>query len=246
MNAVWPIFKHKFLHLLEQFLPAQCLICQLSSHNQLICVHCRQALLQPRSCCQYCGLSLPTPADFCGDCIKQTHLFSRLHALASYHSPYPKLIKQLKYEKRLIAGELLGQLLALSLAQHFNEQEIKRFDYLLAIPLHHKKLRQRGFNQAQLIANVVSAQLTIPLLPESVQRDKDTQPQEGLSRAKRRANLRAAFSVNKNSLLQGKHIAVLDDVVTTGATINSLCQCLLAENVASITVFCICRTGADC
>lgn len=199
-------------------------------------------MLQPRVCCQHCGLSLTRSQLFCGDCLKQKHHFTKLYALASYHPPYPTLIKQLKYEKQLIAGELLGQLLVKSISSQFNHDEIADFDYLIAVPLHYKKLRQRGFNQAQLIAEIVSKKLNIPLLQGAVERNKETQPQEGLSISKRRKNLRAAFIANKNSMLQGKNIVLLDDVVTTGATINSLCQCLLAEKVSSITVFCICRT----
>jgi ComF family protein len=199
-------------------------------------------MLQPRTCCQYCGLSLLTTQPFCGDCLTHEHLFTQLHALSSYQAPYPKLIKQLKYSHQLIAGELLGQLLALSIASHFSKQQIARINYLIAVPLHPKKLRQRGFNQAQLIAKVVSTHLNITLLTGAIERKKETQAQEGLSIAKRRKNLRAAFAVTKNTHLQGKHIAIVDDVVTTGATINSLCQCLQAQKVASISVFCICRT----
>jgi len=165
-----------------------------------------------------------------------------LHALAGYQPPYPMLIKQLKYGKKLIAGELLGQLLADSISAQFSSEELADFDYLIAVPLHYKKLRQRGFNQAQLIADIISRQLKIPLLANSIERCKETQAQEGLSVSKRRKNLRSAFTANKNIPLQGKKIALLDDVVTTGATIESLCRCLLAEQVSSISIFCICRT----
>ncbi|MFT6987477.1 MAG: ComF family protein [Psychromonas sp.] len=242
MNSAFYFIKKQLKQLIERVLPAQCLLCGLPSHNKLICPYCQKEMLQARVCCQYCGLSLTNSQLFCGDCVKQKHLFTKLHALASYQPPYPTLIKQLKYEHKLISGELLGQLLADSIASHFSGDQITGFDYLIAVPLHSKKLRQRGFNQAQLIADIVSRQLKIPLLANSVKRNKETQAQEGLSISKRRKNLRAAFTANKNSPLQGKHIALLDDVVTTGATIDSLCHCLLAEKVSSITVFCICRT----
>jgi len=242
LNSAFYFIKQKLEKAVEHLLPAQCLLCALPSHNKLICSYCQKALSQPRACCLYCGLSLSSSQPFCGDCLKQKHLFTKLHALAGYQSPYSILIKQLKYENKLIAGELLGQLLVDSIASHFSSDEIGEFDYLIAVPLHDKKLRRRGFNQAQLIADIVSRQLKIPLLANTIERSKETQAQEGLSISKRRKNLRAAFTVNKNNLLQGKKVALLDDVVTTGATINSLCKCLLAEQVASISVFCICRT----
>ena len=229
--------------LIAFFLPAQCLLCHLTSNDKLICEHCQKALLQPRTCCLYCGLSLTNSQPFCGDCLNKKHLFTQLHALASYQPPYAKLIKQLKYKKQLTTGELLGQLLSHSILARFSSSELKQFDYIIAVPLHNKKLRQRGFNQAQLIAEVVAKQLNIPLLVDAISRNKATQVQEGLSVSKRKRNLQGAFSVRQNAQWQGKHILVLDDVVTTGATINSLSQCLLTKNVASITVLCICRTA---
>ncbi len=113
---------------------------------------------------------------------------------------------------------------------------------MIAVPLHHKKLRQRGFNQAALIAEAVAKQLSIPVLKDAIQRHKETLPQENLSINKRKKNLHGAFHIHDNVHLQNKHIAIIDDVVTTGATINSLCQSLLKAGVASITVFCISRT----
>lgn len=243
MKSIYKLLKHKTLSLIEQFLPAQCLICQLASQHQVICQHCLHTLLAPRPCCRYCGLSLPTSADFCGDCIKQQHTFTYLHALSGYQPPYPKLIKQLKYGKKLIIAELLGQLLSLSIKQQLSKQHIQSIDYLLAVPLHKKKLRHRGFNQTLLLTEVIAKQLSIPIIKKTIQRQKETHPQEGLSLNKRKKNLRNAFKLNNPAQLQGKHIAVIDDVVTTGATINSLCQCLLEANVTSITVFCISRTN---
>ena len=226
----------------ELLLPAQCLVCALKSNNKLICHHCEKKILTKRAYCLHCALPLNKNADYCGDCLKKNYLFSHIHALGDYINPLSILVKQLKYQQQLVAGELLAELLIKSVLCRYTKQQLSAFDYLLAVPLHPKKLQQRGFNQAKIIAEVLAKQLHIPLLLDAVSRNKVTMPQEGLSIRQRKQNLQGAFSVNKAIQWQGKHIVLLDDVDTTGATINSLSQCLLAEKVASITVLCICRT----
>ncbi len=145
----------------------------------------------------------------------------------------------------MLAGELLGQLITQSITRHFTNTEIQQIDYLLPVPLHHKKQRQRGFNQTQLLSHLISKQLTIPILLETVKRHKQTTAQEGLSLQKRKKNLNNAFSITPDRVntLKGTYIVIIDDVVTTGATVNSLCQLLLQAGVKQIDVWCICRTA---
>jgi ComF family protein len=244
LKTIIQFIQQTFKHLIEQALPAQCLLCQLSSDNKLICENCQKALIQPRSCCQCCGLALPNSLPFCGNCLKQTHRFTQLHAISDYLPPYPEMIKKFKYSKQLIQGELLGELMVQSLHLNFSSQQINAVDYLLAVPLHKQKHRQRGFNQAQLIANVVAKQLDISVLGTIVERHKQTTAQENLSAQQRKKNLNNAFSINAGHQhnLSGAYVVIIDDVVTTGATVNSLCQTLLAEGVRRVDIWCICRT----
>lgn len=231
--------------LIELLFPAQCLVCALKSNNKLICHYCEKEILTKRFYCAHCALSLPQDADYCGDCLQKDYLFNHIHALGDYQKPLSTLIKQLKYQQRLVAGELLAYLLVQSLLLRYSKQQLSGFDYLLAVPLHPKKLQKRGFNQAQIIADRLYKQLQIPLLVGHIQRNKETIAQEGLSVAKRRKNLDQAFIINPNSAinLSGKSVVIIDDVVTTGSTINSLCKILMAQNVKLITVFCISRTA---
>ncbi|MCP4323189.1 MAG: ComF family protein, partial [Alteromonadales bacterium] len=124
---------------------------------------------------------------------------------------------------------------------------LTQFDYLLAVPLHPKKLQQRGFNQAQIICDCLYQKLNIPKLVGIIQRKKETIAQEGLSVKKREKNLNEAFSFDSRSTnqIKGKNIVIIDDVVTTGATINSLCKLLIKQGASSISVFCISRTAID-
>jgi ComF family protein len=233
--------------LIELLLPAQCLVCALKSNNKLICLYCEKKILLERTYCKHCALSLIKNADYCGDCLKKNNFFHHIHALGDYKKPLSLLIKQLKYQQQLIAGELLASLLIKSVLSRYSKQQLSEFDYLLAVPLHPKKLKQRGFNQAQIICDHLCKRLDIPLLENCITRRKETTAQEGLSIQKRKVNLSGAFACNKNNpqKISGKSILIIDDVVTTGATINSLCQLLKEEEVNIITVFCISRTALD-
>jgi len=231
--------------IIDQLLPAQCLLCRLASNNKLICEYCQKTLMIKRPCCQRCGLSLPAYQAFCGDCLQQSHLFTQLHAVADYHPPYPYLIKRFKYAKQLIYGELLSELLTQSVLLNISNRQLAEINYLLPIPLYKQKHRQRGFNQAQILAGALAKKLQIPLLLEAVERHKQTKAQEGLSLQKRKKNLKGAFSITRNqqNKLPGSYIVIIDDVVTTGATVNSLCSVLLQAGVKRIDVWCICRTA---
>ena len=111
--------------------------------------------------------------------------------------------------------------------------------------MHPKKHRSRGFNQALLLAQVISKSLNIPLITKGIERQKQTVPQEGLSVKDRHNNLQNAFYFNKKELpdLQGKYVVLVDDVVTTGATANSFCQQLLNQKIEKVDIWCICRTS---
>lgn len=235
----------KFQYLTELILPTQCLVCHLPSKNKLICHHCEKAIIHNRSCCQHCGLTLPISQAFCGDCLKQDHLFTQLHAVADYQEPFPTLIKKFKYAKQLINGELLADLMIVSITNSLDPQQLSNIDYLLPVPLHKKKHQRRGFNQAQLLAEKISQQFNIPILLKDVTRQKQTNAQESLSLLKRKQNLKNAFRFSKKQKTQlaGRYIVIIDDVVTTGATVNSLCQLLLQADAKRIDIWCICRTA---
>ena len=245
MQTVVAFIKQKFKQLIELFLPARCLMCELSSNGKLICAHCQRALLETRACCQRCGLALDICLPFCGDCLKKAHLFEQLHALGSYQPPYSQMVKKLKYTKQLLYGELLGELLTDSILQNLSAQQISAVDYLLPVPLHTQKQRYRGFNQTQIIAQVVAKRLNTPLLLEGVERHINTTPQEGLTLYNRKKNLNRAFSISPavQQEIAGAYIVIIDDVVTTGATVNSLCHTLLKAGAQRIDIWCCCRTS---
>ncbi|WP_435236412.1 ComF family protein [Psychromonas sp. PT13] len=245
MKTKWQPLVNKFQFAIEQILPSQCLLCHLSSNQTLICQYCHDSLAVARPCCLHCGLALSKTQYYCGDCLKQKHQFTQLHAVANYHPPYPALIKKFKYSKQLIFGELLADLLVSSIQSNILSTQLSMIDYLIPVPLHNNKLYLRGFNQAQLIAEKLSKHLNIPILSNTVIRSKETIAQETLSLSKRKKNLRQAFEINDISKhrIRNQHIVIIDDVVTTGATVNSLSKTLLQAGAKQIDIWCICRTS---
>tara|TARA_R110001583_G_scaffold143357_2_gene295496 strand:- start:2930 stop:3682 length:753 start_codon:yes stop_codon:yes gene_type:complete len=244
---IFQLITQQAKHFIEHLLPAQCLVCALASNNKLICSYCEKKILSPRQFCLHCALPLNQTADYCGDCLQKDYLFDQIHAIGDYKKPLSTLIKQLKYQQQLIAGELLAELLIKSVLCRYTKQQLSTFDYLLAVPLHPKKLRLRGFNQAQIIANSLHKALSIPVLENYITRSKNTMAQEGLSISKRRKNLAGAFATTPNATqkIAGKNIIIIDDVVTTGATMNSICKCLKKKGANDLTVFCISRTALN-
>ncbi len=180
--------------------------------------------------CPVCAL--PTPqGDVCGHCLKKPPLFTRTVAVFGYRFPVDRLIQQMKYHEQL------------ALSRAFAEKFVQRVDSLpdclIAMPLHPAKLRSRGFNQAQLIAAPVARALNIPLL-SACQRLRDTPSQSSLPWRERSKNMRGAFACNSD--LSGQHVALLDDVLTTGASLNALADAVKKRGAEQISAWVIART----
>lgn len=175
--------------------------------------------------CQVCGRPLPggrySLADTCSSCRSDPPDFDMARAWGPYQGGLRELLRAFKYQNmRPLAGPLSGLL-----EQVLNQQLPCRFDWIVPVPLHKKRLAERGYDQAGLLSRQLSARTGIPTLQCSL-RSKATQPQHGLSANQRKLNTAGAFAVKKGAGLEGCRILVLDDVFTTGATVSSLCRCL--------------------
>ena len=155
-------------------------------------------------------------------------------ALFSYAFPVDALIQALKYGHRLD----LTQTLATPLAQR--AAITPRPDVLIAMPLHPLRLRERGFNQALELARIIARQLDIPLLPQGAERIRATAPQVDLPWKERAVNLRGAFSSSMD--LTGKHVALVDDVMTSGASLHELARALRRQGAREISAWVVART----
>lgn len=233
--------------LTETLLPSQCLLCASQSAGERLCDGCHMDLpyTAHRNLCQQCGLQLESLSHFCGHCLHQPPAFERSLIPFAYEYPLAGLIHHFKYRRHLTSGKLLGELLAAHIHHHAQDHADWRApDLLIPAPMHWLKRWQRGFNQAEFLARHIAAELAIPLATHIVKRTHKTPPQKELSRAERQLNLRKAFAlVEKNrGAIIGKRIALIDDVVTTTATVRELSQLLIQAGAKEVQVWALART----
>ena len=219
--------------LLKQLLPAQpCLLCGALSHDGVWCAACDADLPwldEPH--CPLCAL--PTPNGLtCGRCLMKHPLFDRTVAPFSYTFPIDRLVQALKFNEQLQLADALAKRIALRI-------NILP-DYIVAMPLYPTRLKERTFNQSHEIARYLSKQLDIPLLPHACRRRRDTLPQASLAWKERTRNLRKAFACDKD--FSGKHVAMVDDVMTSGASLNELALALRRAGANEVSAWVVART----
>lgn len=186
--------------------------------------------------CPRCALPT-TDSNLCGHCLREPPAFDHTVAIFSYAFPVDSLIQALKYGHRLD----LAHALAAPLAQR--AATAPRPDVLIAMPLHPFRLRERGFNQALELAKIIAKQLDIPLLPQGAERIRATTPQVDLPWKERAVNLRGAFSSSMD--FAGKHVALVDDVMTSGASLHELALALRRRGASEISAWVVARTLSD-
>ena len=198
--------------------------------------------------CEACDASLPylnTPhcpicalptlqGETCGRCLSDPPAFAHTTTVFSYTFPLDKLIQAMKFGEQLALANTFAEKLAHRTTPH------NLPDYVIAMPLHPNKLRERGFNQSLLLAKKISHELNIKLLPNACQRVRDTLAQSSLKWKERDKNVRDAFRCEVD--LTGKRIAVVDDVMTTGASLNALAKVIKKAGATEISAWVIART----
>ena len=218
--------------------PPYCCLCNkaLPSANQVICTSCYSALPWNNHACRQCALPLES-GERCGTCLCNPPAFAHCITPFRYEPPISTLIIQLKFQQQLRYARVLGQLLIESIVKYQHSLP----ECIIPIPLHIQRLKQRGFNQALEIAKPLSKQLQIPLLDGHCYRRKNTLPQSQLSARARRRNLSAAFAIREKMPFQ--HVAIVDDVMTTGQTVRALSQMLQQQGIQKIDIWCCARAS---
>lgn len=203
-----------------------------------ICPACADAVVRKGNHCQQCGFKLKSPsAKKCGECVIKPKLYQKLIAACDYKYPVNSSISQMKFSQQMDIIRGLSAMLATTVEQNYQEQTMPTL--LVPIPLHHKRLFSRGYNQSELIANRLSKSLNIPTDSARLARIKNTPHQIGLKAIERRKNLKDAFVVSQTL---PKHIALIDDVVTTGSTITEACKTCLKHGAEQIDIWCLAKT----
>lgn len=238
-----PTALHRWLQaLLDHGLPQRCCRCRTRVAGNLpLCDACRQELPWLDSACQTCGLPLPTPAPACGECLRAPPDFSRTLAMWRYEDTITRLIPAFKQRGHFSSGHLLAHLFGDFISDYLTQVDgAVRPDLLLPVPLHWRRRWQRGFNQSQFVARHLSRRLGIPV-SHALCRQHHTPDQKGLPRHERLRNLRHSFRVT--AAVQGKTIALIDDVMTTGATAREISRVLRRAGAARVDVWVLARTS---
>jgi ComF family protein len=228
---------------LRSGIPCCCALCGCSGDSAL-CARCRQRYLPlPAPRCHQCAMLLPAGsggASVCGNCLRRPPAFDATVVVTDYEAPLDQLVLDLKFGAQLALAPLFGKLLAQAV-----RQQLDAWPALLApVPLGRRRLAERGFNQALEIGRTLARELGLPLQARLLERCRDTAPQTLLAPGERRANLRLAFALPAASLdrVRGRHIGIIDDVITTGVTLDEVAATLKRAGAVRVSCLAFART----
>jgi len=225
--------------------PPQCIICGGSPKKggeTPFCSECfsKIAFIQP-PLCACCGLPFTGAGSMnhlCGDCIFRKPFFSTARALGIYDTILLDTIHLFKYSGRILIGERIGAVMA---EHRYDSLNISDFSLIIPVPLHPKKLKERGFNQSLVLGRELAKKFSLPLDFGTLKRRIDTKPQVNLGRSERIKNVKGAFMVKEKSRIKGEKVLLVDDVYTTGSTVNECARLLREAKATDVAVLTLAR-----
>lgn len=221
---------------LQRFvLPPRCLLCQSRGGDGIdLCADCANELPRNPSCCARCALPLAASAAMCGECQRRLPPWDAAWAPFRYGWPLDRLESRYKFSADLAAGRVLSQL------WQREPQPAKLPQLLLTVPLHRSRLRRRGYNQALELARPLARSLGVPVNHDALLRRRATEAQTELGAVARRRNVHGAFALREGIVLPA-HVAIIDDVMTTGATLAECSRVLRRAGVQRVDVWALAR-----
>lgn len=236
-----------FTALLDLLLPSFCLACEKplgGAPDLLFCPDCLKRLTFIHSpLCPCCGRVYLVAAGgdhLCGACLAAPRHFTRARALFLYEEPLKEVIHRFKYQGKTACLPSFARFAH----NHSLLADLEGVDWIVPVPLHSSRLRERGFNQALLLARAMFPK-DHRITPDLLVRTRPTEPQTSFNGTARRANLKNAFGVVKPHRLKGKNIILVDDVFTTGTTVNECARVLKKAGAAEVMVLTLARVKED-
>lgn len=223
-------------------MPTTCWLCQMPLAVPVhgICSVCLRHLPSLPLCCPRCGLPAASCRTECGRCQLRPPSWQRMIVVSDWHPPVSHWVKQLKFSEATALSAMLARLLLLNWLSARRKHNLRRPDLMLCVPLHKSRAWQRGYNQMDEINRYLAHWLNCRYVAGGLSRRRKTRIQHRLAARNRRKNVRGAFRVNV--AVRGLNIALSDDVVTTGNTVEEISRILLAAGAASVQIWCLCRT----
>jgi ComF family protein len=217
--------------------PSQCVICA-AWPAQTFCDLCVRSFARPAARCHTCAISVPDGVPQCGACVRNPPLLGACHVAISYEAPWDRCIRDFKFHAQ---PGLAWPLALLMRSAPWIEPELDTADWLIPMPLAIGRLRERGYNQAALLARALDGS---KCRTDLLQRIRETSPQSSQDRATRLTALRGAFAANPRQLpsLRGATVVLVDDVITTGASLHAAATALLDAGVLRVTAIAVART----
>ena len=218
----------RWQRLLRGLVVTRCLVCREAGiDNRDLCAACAAALPWMPHACSRCARPMPAGDPLCGTCLRRAPPLDAVVAAFDYGFPVDRLLPRFKFHRDLAAGALLGACLARA------TEEAGRPDALVPVPLHVARLRQRGYDQALELARVLARHHGLRLRVDLLRRVRATAPQSRLDAKARRRNLRRAFIASASAGVPA-HVALVDDVMTTGATLHAAAHALRRAGVIRV------------
>ncbi|MGN0242612.1 MAG: ComF family protein [Lachnospiraceae bacterium] len=225
--------------LLDLIYPRRCPVCDEITDGEVLHPTCATRLVRvTQPTCLSCGKPVgKEEREYCEDCNKYPKHFIRGYALYVYNDCSRPMMMRLKYQNRREYAHYLGQELARTYAREWMKLSI---DVIIPVPIHAKKLAKRGYNQAELLAREIAKILHIPIASDALVRKSNTKPQKELTPIQRWNNLQSAFAVSPAKMQQWKAVLLVDDIYTTGATMEACTRILQEAGVQKIYVVSVC------
>jgi ComF family protein len=241
-------FRRLLLPLAAALLPADCLVCRgplPPQHEGGVCLPCWRSFRRLQGpCCRRCGEPVfafehpaPTPAYLCDECRRRTRPFDRCRSAGIYDGALRAAIHRVKFDGERVLARRLGLWLARSLSG-----ETVEADLVAPVPLHPRRVRERGYNQSELLSAAVAAAARLPHVPRLLVKTAPTRSQTSLGRHDRRKNLRGTFALAAGCGMRGKRVLLVDDIYTTGCTVEECARVLRRSGAHAVRVITLART----
>ena len=227
---------NRALWLFDKLFEPVCLLCrQAPEHQHGLCAGCERSLALNKSPCQICARPIETGA-ICGKCILNANHFDHAIAPLLYREPVSHMLRALKYHN----GIAFARTAASVISEAALNRGAKKPDLICSVPMTTRALRKRGFNQSALIALLAGYRLGIPVSNNLLRKVRETPHQSDLNATERQSNLKNAFICQRP--MEGRHVVIVDDVLTTGATVNELAKTLKQAGASRVDVWVCART----
>lgn len=240
MKHLDKVIYKKYQQAISILYPVRCPVCDkpIGGYKLACCANCQRKLPFIGNCrCFRCGKPVVSEeTEYCLDCFGKTHSYTQNIALWSYDHSVRKAVYRFKYQNRREYAAYFAEELV---RRHHRQIRSWNAQVLLPVPVHRSRYKKRGFNQAELLARELAVYLKLPVDTDTVLRVKNTKPQKELNDKERQKNLKSAFKINKNGI-KLKKVIIIDDIYTTGTTIDAMAELLLQSGAAEVYSITIC------